>query len=47
MAEPREPSGLRVRYRGARVYLLFGAWTLSDANVARELLERRCYEKHS
>jgi FkbM family methyltransferase len=47
MAEPREPSGLPVRYRGARFELFIRPWKLSDANVAREVLERRCYEKHS
>jgi hypothetical protein len=47
MAEPREPSGLPVRYRGARFDLFIRPWKLSDANVAREVLERRCYEKHS
>ena len=47
MAEPREPSGLSVRYRGARFELFIRPWKLSDANVAREVLERGCYEKHS
>ena len=42
----REPSGLPVRYRGARFELLIRPWKKSDANVAREVLERRCYEKH-
>ena len=44
--ESREPSGLPVRYRGARFELLIRPWKVSDANVAREVLERRCCEKH-